>query len=193
MSGADGGTGGNEGKGGDGAGKAGDGGFTPITYNSQAELDAAFQSRTDQAKRAVLKDLPEGKTLDDILAGYKAYTEAEDAKKDEITKERERAEAAEAKNKAYEAKQARDTLAGKVAENVKIGETAIPASLLSGTTQEELEASAKAIKAFVETLIPAPRAPEYNPFQGGPPAGGPAGTPPKEDPLRTYFSTGSFA
>lgn len=197
MSGATGGSGGNEGQGGEGDGKGGAGkapeGFTPVTYSSQAELDAAFATRADQARRAALKDLPEGVSLEDVLKGYNSAKEAEDAKKDEVTRERDARLAAEAKAKRYEDQQARDKLAGEVAGNVKIGDKPIPASLLRGTTKEELEASAQELKSFYESLGPAPRAPGYNPFQGGgasveESAAG-AG---KEDPLRTYFATGSF-
>lgn len=195
MSGATGGSGGNEGQGGEGDGKGGAGkapeGFTPVTYSSQAELDAAFATRADQARRAALKDLPEGVSLEDVLKGYNSAKEAEDAKKDEVTRERDARLAAEAKAKRYEDQQARDKLAGEVAGNVKIGDKAIPASLLRGTTKEELEASAQEIKSFVESLGPAPRAPGYNPFQGGGSAAG-AGEGSKEDPLRTYLATGSF-
>ena len=83
MSGATGGSGGNEGQGGDGKGGEGAApadGFKPVTYSSQAELDAAFATRADQARRAALKDLPEGVSLDQVLEGYKAAQEAENAK-----------------------------------------------------------------------------------------------------------------
>ena len=153
MSGATGGSGGNEGQGGDGKGAEGAAtggapadGFKPVTYNSQAELDAAFSTRAEQARRAALKDLPEGVSLEQVLEGYKAAQAAEDAKKDEVTRERDARLAAEAKAKRYEDQQARDKLAGEVAANVKIGDKAIPASLLRGTTKEELEASAQELK-----------------------------------------------
>lgn len=200
MSGAPGGNGGegNQNQGGAGDGKPAGGGnansnegFKPVTYSSQAELDAAFATRADQARRAALKDLPEGVSLEQVLEGYKAAQAAEDAKKDEVTRERDARLAAEAKAQRYEQQQARDKLAGEVAGNVKIGDKAIPASLLRGTTKEELEASAQEIKSFVESLGPAPRAPGYNPFQGGGSAAG-AGEGSKEDPLRTYLATGSF-
>ena len=193
------GQGGNGGEGNQNPGGAGDGkpagnapeGFKPITYSSQAELDAAFATRADQARRAALKGIPEGMTLEQVLEGYNAHSKAEDAKKDEVTRERDARLAAEAKAQRYEQQQARDKLAGEVAGNVKIGDKAIPASLLRGTTKEELEASAQEIKSFVESLGPAPRAPGYNPFQGGGSAAG-AGEGSKEDPLRTYLATGSF-
>ena len=188
------GQGGNGGEGNQNQGGAGEGeneGFKPVTYGSQAELDAAFATRADQARRAALKGIPEGMTLEQVLEGYNAHSKAEDAKKDEVTRERDARLAAEAKAQRYEQQQARDKLAGEVAGNVKIGDKAIPASLLRGTTKEELEASAQEIKSFVESLGPAPRAPGYNPFQGGGSAAG-AGEGSKEDPLRTYLATGSF-
>lgn len=200
MSGAQGGSGGNEGQGGAGNAGAGDGGkpadegFKAVTYSSQAELDAAFSTRAEQARRAALKGLPDGKTLEDVLSGYDAFQKAEDAKKDEVTRERDARLEAEARAKRYEDQQARDKLAGEVGGNVKIADKPIPPGLLRGTTKEELEASAQAIKSFVESLGPTPRAPGYNPFQGGGQAygAGGGGEQTKEDPLRTYFATGSF-
>lgn len=186
-----GGTGNDQGKAGDGK-ASGEGGFTPVTYSSQAELDAAFATRADQARRAALKDLPEGVSLEDVLKGYNSAKEAEDAKKDEVTRERDARLAAEAKAKRYEDEQARAKLAGEVAANVKIGDKPIPSSLLKGTTKEELEASAQELKSFIESLGPAPRAPGYNPFQGGAGNGAGGGEQTKEDPLRTYLATGSF-
>lgn len=178
-----------QGAGGD---KGGDKGFTPVTYNSQEELNAAFADRASRAKNEVLKVLPEGKTLEDVLSVYTAAQKAENDKKDELTKERERADAAEKKAQTYEQQQAREKLAGEVAANVKVGDKAIPPSLLRGNTKEELEASANEIKAFCETLVPAPRAPGYNPFQGGGSAVDGNQQVQKVDPLRSYFETGAF-
>jgi hypothetical protein len=171
-----------------------DKGFQPVTYKSQEELDAAFANRADRARREALKGLPEGKTLEDVLKTYNEAAAAEDAKKDELTREREARQAAEAKAQTYEQQQARAQLAGEVAANVKVADQPIPASLLRGNTKEELEASAAELKTYCEALlqIPQRRAPDYNPFQGGGQQGG-GDQSPKLDPIRSYFETGSFA
>lgn len=173
-----------------------DSGFKPITYKTQEELDAAFADRAtraaESAKAEALKAFTDaGVSAEDALAAYNAQKAAEDAKKDPAVKERERAERVERELNAYKAKEARDKLSVEVAKNlrVKVGqtETPIPASLLAGTTKEELEASGKAIIEFIQQLA-GTRAPLHNPLQGtnghdNVTAG---------DPLRNYFSTGSF-
>lgn len=174
-------------------------GFKPITYNSQEELDAAFADRAtraaESAKQEALKVFTDaGVSAEDALAAYNAQKEAEEAKKGPEAKERERAERDRAELKAYKDKEARDKLSVEVAKNlkVKIGqtETPIPASLLAGSTKEELEASGKAIIEFIGQLAgqQGPRQPQHNPLQG---TNGEdklqAG-----DPLRNYFATGSF-
>lgn len=174
-------------------------GFKPVTYNSQEELDAAFADRAtraaESAKQEALKALTDaGVSVDDALAAYNAQKAAEDAKKDPAVKERERAERVERELQAYKDKEAQGKLRAEVAKTlkVKIGqtETPIPAELLAGTTKDELEASGKAIIAFIGQLAgqTGPRSPQHNPLQG---TNGDdkvkAG-----DPIRNFLTTGSF-
>lgn len=174
-------------------------GFKPVTYKTQEELDAAFADRAtraaESAKAEALKAFTDaGVSTEDAIAAFNAQKAAEEAKKDPAVKEREARERAERELAGYKAKEARDKLSVEVAKNlkVKVGntETPIPASLLAGTTKDELEASGKAIIEFIGQLAGqvGPRAPQHNPLQG---ANGQdkvaAG-----DPLRNFFQTGSF-
>lgn len=185
--------------GGDGKQQENNSGFKPVTYNSQEELDAAFGERATRAKDAgkqeALKALTDaGVSVEDALAAYSAQKAAEDAKKDPAVKEREARERAERELAGYKAKEARDKLSVEVAKTlkVKVGntETPIPASLLAGTTKDELEASGKAIIEFIGQLAGqvGPRAPKPNPLQGN--NGEDKIT--AGDPLRNFFQTGSF-
>lgn len=169
-----------------------DEGFKPVTFSTQEELNAAFASRSQRAaevaKREALKGLPEGVSLDDVLAGFKANQEAEDAKKDAVTKEREAREAAERKLQAIEAQQQLRTKAGDIAKEIKIGDTALPAELLRGSNEAELQAHGEALKAFIETLI-GPKGPRHNPDQGNNGTGKDA----KGDWLRDTFFGGAVS
>lgn len=172
----------------------GDKGFKPVTFQTQQELDAAFAERATRAaqsaKAEALKDLPEGAQLSDVVQGYQAWKAAEDAKKDPATKEREAREAAERELQQYKEKEARTALADQVSreDGMKIGETAIPASLLVGNTAEEMRAYGKQLIEFYNGLT-GPRAPGHNPLQGR--NGEDKVT--KEDPIRSFLSTGTFA
>ncbi|WKV22179.1 head scaffolding protein [Mycobacteroides phage 8UZL] len=181
------------GNGGGGEGNGGGGeGFKPVTFSTQEEMNAAFADRAQraaaQAKQEALKGLPEGVSLDDVLAGFNAYKQAEDAKKDEVTKEREAREAAERKLQAIEQAQQLRTKAGEIAKEFKVGDTPIPAELLRGGNEDELKAHAEAIKAFIEPLV-GPRGPRHNPDQGN--NGG--GKEPAGDWLRDTFFGGAVS
>ena len=193
MSGNNGGgnAGGEGAQGGAGNDNGGGDGFKPVTYSTQEELNAAFADRAaraaTQAKADALKGLPEGVSLDDVLAGYSAHQKAEDAKKDEVTREREAREAAERKLAERDAADALRTKAGEIAKEIKVGDTPLPAELLRGGNEDELKAHGEAIKTFIETLT-GPRGPRHNPDQGGGKGGnenGPAG-----DWLRDTFFGG---
>jgi len=174
-------------------------GFKPITYNSQAEMDAAFAERANRAKETgkqeALKAFTDaGVSIEDALEAYNAQKAAEDAKKDPAVKERERAERVERELRAYKDKEAREKLAGEVAKTlkVKVGqqEVPIPASLLAGSTKDELEASGNALIEFIGqfTGMQGGRPPQHNPFQGN---GGDQKIT-SGDPFRNYLETGSF-
>ncbi len=79
-----------------------------------------------------------------VLAKAKRFDEFEEASKTELQKAADRATAAEAKFAEIEARAMRAEVAAA---------KGIPATLLSGTTQEELEASADALIAFKGTAV----------------------------------------
>lgn len=169
--------------------------FTPVTYKSQEELDAAFSERATRAantaKQEALKPFQEaGIGVDEAIEAYNAKKAEEDAKKEPSVKEREAREKAERELQAYKDKEVRDKLSIEVSKEIKIGDTPIPASLLAGTTKEEMTEHGKAIVEFFGQLTgkQGPRPPQYNPLQGvngeDKVAAG--------DPLRNFLTTGSF-
>ena len=174
---------------------AGDG-FKPVTYQTQAELDAAFSERAYRAAAAAraeaLKGLPDGVDLATALQGYTEWKKAEDAKKDPAVLANEKNAEIQRELDAYKAKEALATLRTEVAkdDSLKIADgVQLPANLLAGSTKEEMLAHGKAILDFFSSLAnTAPRAPGYNPFQGH--------TEQQQqrsaDPIRSYFETGSF-
>lgn len=108
----------------------------------RAERDA------NKTLRAELKKLQ-----DDIAA-------RENEKLSEKEQLEKRATDAEARVKALQDAEARRQLRDKVAKELEV-----PAALLSGETDEELRASAEALKEYTESLS-GPRRPEPNPHAG---------------------------
>jgi len=169
--------------------------FKPVTYSTQAEMDAAFAERANRAaaaaKAEALKGLPEGVDLNTALQGYTEWKKAEDAKKDPAVLAAEETAKVQRELDAYKAKEQLTTLRAEVAkdESLKIGEHQLPAELLAGSTKEEMLNHGKALIGFIQQLAGSvPRAPGYNPLQGHSqqqqqkPA----------DPIRNFFETGSF-
>jgi trimethylamine:corrinoid methyltransferase-like protein len=99
---------------------------------SQEELDRIIQSRLarDRAKFA---------DYDDLKARADKLAQIEEANKTEAEKSAARAEAAERRAAELEAKALRSDVAAA---------KGVPAALLTGSTQEELEAAADALLAF---------------------------------------------
>ena len=174
---------------------AGDG-FKPVTYKTQAELDAAFSERANRAaataRAEALKGLPDGVDLATALQGYTEWKKAEDAKKDPAVLANEKAQEIQRELDAYKAKEQVAKLRTEVSkdDSLKIADgIQLPPELLAGSTKEEMLAHGKAILDFFSALAgSAPRAPGYNPFQGH--------TEQQQqrsaDPIRSYFETGSF-
>ena len=185
---------------GEGAGDKNEGGgnddFKPVTYSTQAELDAAFSERANRAaaaaKAEALKGLPDGVDLPTALNGYMEWKKAEDAKKDPAVLAAEKTAEVQRELDAYKAKEQLANLRNEVAkdDSLKIAEgVSLPPTLLAGSTKEEMLAHGKAILEFFSALAgSAPRAPGYNPFQGH--------TEQQQqksaDPIRSFFETGSF-
>lgn len=174
--------------------------FQPVTFKTQAEMDAAFAERANRAatsaKAEAVKPLQDlGIGVDEaarIVAEHKA---AEEAKKDPAVREREAHERTQRELQEYKNKEARDKLSVEVAKDlkVKVGtqEIPIPAQLLAGTTKEEMVAHGQSIIEFFGSLgvqNGGARPPAYNPLQGQ----NGQDTVQAGDPLRNFFQTGSF-
>ena len=104
--------------------------FQAIT--SQEDFDKAIQARIAR-ERSKFSD------YDELRAKAEKYAEWENAQKTEAQKAQERLEAAEKRAAELELKATRAEVAAA---------KGVPASLLTGSTQEELEAAADALIAF---------------------------------------------
>lgn len=101
--------------------------FTPVT--TQEEFDRRLSDRLTR-ERAKYSD------YDQVKADAEEYRKIQDGKKDDLTREREAREAAEAKAATLEQQQMRSDIA------IAKGLTAKQAKRLTGKTREELEADA---------------------------------------------------
>lgn len=130
--------------------------FEAIT--SQDDFDARIQARIAR-ERGRFAD------YDDLKASAAKLAEIEAANKTESEKVAERLAAAEKRAVELEAKATRAEVAAA---------KGVPAELLNGSTQAELEASADALNAFTATKAAAEPAPEkqtyFVPDEGGIPA-----------------------
>ena len=103
---------------------------------TQAEVNSLIKERLDR-ERSKYKD------FDDLKAKAAKYDEMEEASKSELQKMSEKAMSLETElnsmKKAAEVRKIRDEVAK---------ETGVPASLLTGETQEDCKAQAEAIKEF---------------------------------------------
>lgn len=100
---------------------------------SQEELDRIIQARLDRERKKLPTD------YEDLKAKAQKYAEWEEANKTEAEKAQARADAAEKRAAELEAKALRAEVAAA---------KGVPVSLLTGSTQEELEAAADALIAF---------------------------------------------
>ena len=100
---------------------------------SQEELDRIIQARLDRERKKFPTD------YDELKAKAAKLTEIEEANKTEAEKAQARAEAAEKRAAELEAKALKAEVAAA---------KGVPVSLLTGSTQEELEAAADALIAF---------------------------------------------
>lgn len=99
---------------------------------TQDELDRIIQGRLDRERKRF-------GDYDDLKARAAKLDEIEEANKTEAQKLADRAEAAEKRAAEYESKAMRSDVAA---------DKGVPVALLSGSTKEELEASADALLAF---------------------------------------------
>lgn len=100
--------------------------------DSQEKLDAIIRERLGR-ERSKYQD------YDKLKADAEEYRKLQDKDKTEAQREKDRADAAERKALELEARVLRSDVAS---------EKGVPAALLTGTTKEELEASADALLAF---------------------------------------------
>lgn len=100
---------------------------------SQEELDRIIQARLDRERKKLPND------YDELKAKAQKYAEWEEANKTEAQKTADRLAAIERENA--------ELKTGKLRAEVAAAK-GVPASLLTGSTQEELEAAADALIAF---------------------------------------------
>lgn len=124
---------------------------------TQAEFDAAFNERMRNERKKHADELAKFSDYEAMKAKAEKFDELDAANKSELEKANDaaakalkRAEEAEAKASALEAEKAHAALVAKVAS-----EEEVPASLLSGSDEDELRASAQALKAYIEASKPA--------------------------------------
>jgi hypothetical protein len=109
---------------------------------SQEELDRIIQARLDRERKKLPTD------YDELKAKAQKYAEWEEANKTEAQKTADRLEAVERENA--------ELKSGKLRTDVAAAK-GVPTALLTGSTQEELEASADALLAFLgEQKLAAP-------------------------------------
>ena len=123
---------------------------------TQADIDAAINARLKDERKKHAEEMSKFSDYEDFKEKAAKFDELEAANKTELEKANEaaqaaikRAEEAEARAAALETKAAHDALVAKVAS-----EEGVPASLLNGADEDELRASAQAVKAYVEEQKP---------------------------------------
>lgn len=176
-------------------GKQEENSFTPVTFKTQDEFDAAFKDRVERAeasaKADALKVLTDaGATPEQALEAWKTAKAEEDKKKGPEAVEREKRQEAERELAQYKNRELLEARRKDAAKDpaLKINDqVSFPAELLAGDTKEAMIEHGKAIIAFF-TGASIPRAPGYNPGQGH--SGNDKVT--SGDPLRNYMQTGSF-
>ena len=118
--------------------------FKPI--ETQEQFDEMVKERIERAKRSAIPA-----DYEELKAKAAKYDESEAKNKTELQKAQEAAAAAQKELADVRARQERDDLARKVAED-----KGVPVDLITGATQEEMERSADALIAW-KTPDPAPR------------------------------------
>lgn len=114
--------------------------FTPI--ETQEKFDEMVRERLAR-ERAKYAD------YDELKAKAAKFDEAEEARKSDLEKANERISELEAEAKSREEADRLATARAKVSR-----ETGVPADLISGTDEESMTESAKAISAFAKATVP---------------------------------------
>lgn len=127
----------------------------PRTF-TQADMEAAIGERLRNERKKHAEELAKFADYEDFKAKAAKLDELEAAQKSELEKANdaakaaiERAEAAEAKAAKLEADAVHAALVAKVAD-----EEGVPRNLISGADEDELRASAQALKDFMESQKP---------------------------------------
>ena len=107
---------------------------------TQEELDRIIQGRLDRERKKIPTD------YDELKAKAQKFAEWEESQKTEAEKVQARLDAAEKRASELEAKAMKSDVAAA---------KGVPVALLTGSTQEELEASADALLAFLGEQKPA--------------------------------------
>ena len=126
--------------------------FKPI--ETQEQLDQVIKGRIERAQAKAAERFAD---YDELKAKAEEYDRAKEAAKTELERANERIKALEDAAKERAEADERRSLLDRVSQA-----TGVPANLLSGSTEEELTASADAVNAFVEQ-----RAPGYPTDKGG--------------------------
>lgn len=123
---------------------------------TQADIDKAIADRLKSVNKKHAEELAKFSDYEDMKAKADRLDEIEEANKTELQKtidllnaEKKRAEEAEATAKRLEAEAEHAALVARIAE-----EEDVPANLLNGADEDELRASAKALKAYIEANKP---------------------------------------
>lgn len=119
-----------------------DGQEQPKTF-TQEDVNRIVADRLKRAKA----DVPEN--IDELKAKAARFDELEEASKTELQKAQEEAQAAKSELESLKAAKAHADLVSSVA-----AKTGIPANLLHGETEEELERSASELSAYIEANKP---------------------------------------
>lgn len=152
--------------------------FTPI--ETQEKFDEAIKERLAR-ERAKFAD------YDELKAKAAKFDEAEEARKSDLEKANERISELEA---AAKSREEADRLAEARAKVSK--ETGVPADLISGTDEESMTESAKAIAAFAKaTVPPAPKVGSAGRFADDGASSGGSGDDLVRDLDRALFGGGS--
>jgi len=128
----------------------------PERMFTQADIDNAIADRLKSERKKHADEMAKFADYEDMKAKAAKFDEIEAANKSELEKAMEamtaaqkRAEEAEARANALEAKTAHDKMVAKVAS-----EEGVPAALIIGANEDELRASAQALKEYIEAQKP---------------------------------------
>ena len=129
--------------------------FEPVTFNTQEEMD-----RHDARIRRATKEKYAG--YDEFKEKAALYDQLQEESKTELQKAQDEVARLQAELKERTDREEREAIRARVAE-----ETGVPAELLRGDDQEEMEAHAETLKKYLKTAAaPVIGSEGYTPEQG---------------------------